>query len=130
MKSSFFLITKLSKVCFIISLIIIPGCTTLYTGKTIVNSFTGYASWYGKEFHGKKTASGEIFNMNALTAAHRKLPFGTYVLVTNLSNNKKVIVRINDRGPFYKKRIIDLSKKAAEKIGLTKVGKVKIEILQ
>ncbi len=92
----------------------------------------GEASWYGPGFNGKKTASGEIFNMNKLTAAHRKLPFGTIVKVTNLKNNKSVVVKVNDRGPFKKGRIIDLSEKAAEQIGLIKdgVAPVKIEILR
>jgi len=92
----------------------------------------GEASWYGPGFNGKKTASGEIFDMNRLTAAHRKLPFGTKVKVTNLKNNKSVIVRINDRGPYKKGRIIDLSRKAAIQIGLVKdgVAPVKIEILK
>ncbi len=93
---------------------------------------SGEASWYGPGFNGKKTASGEKFDMNKMTAAHRKLPFGTKVRVTNLKNNKSVIVRINDRGPYKKSRIIDLSKKAAEKIGLVKggVAPVKIEIVK
>ncbi len=92
----------------------------------------GEASWYGPGFNGKKTASGEIFDMNKLTAAHRKLPFGTKVRVTNLNNNKSVIVRINDRGPYKKGRIIDLSRKAAVQIGLAKSGiaPVKIEVLK
>lgn len=92
---------------------------------------TGTASYYASEFHGKKTASGEKYNMNALTAAHNTLPFNTYVKVTNLSNNLSVIVRINDRGPHTKKRIIDLSKAAAKKIGLIQCGvaKVKVEII-
>ncbi|NOZ35073.1 MAG: septal ring lytic transglycosylase RlpA family protein [Chlorobi bacterium] len=92
----------------------------------------GESSWYGPGFNGKKTASGEKFDMNKMTAAHRKLPFGTKVRVTNLKNNKSVIVRINDRGPYKKSRIIDLSKKAAEQIGLVKYGvaPVKIEIVK
>jgi rare lipoprotein A (peptidoglycan hydrolase) len=69
----------------------------------------GEASYYGAEFNGKKTASGEVFDMNALTAAHLELPFGTLCRVTNLMNQKEVIVRINDRGPFVKNRVIDLS---------------------
>jgi rare lipoprotein A len=90
------------------------------------------ASYYGSKFHGKKTACGEIFDMNEYTAAHPKLPFQTRVKVTNLSNNKSVVVRINDRGPFTKKRIIDLSKAAGAKIGLIAAGtaKVKIEVLE
>ncbi len=103
------------------------------SGRNTVYKFyqKGEASWYGPGFNGKKTASGEIFDMNKLTAAHKKLAFGTKVRVTNLNNNKSVIVRINDRGPYKKGRIIDLSKKAAEKIGLVQSGvaPVKIEIV-
>ena len=73
----------------------------------------GLASWYGPHFHRKRTADGERFNMNALTAAHRTLPFNTYVRVTNLANGRSVIVRVNDRGPFVGDRIIDLSARAA-----------------
>ncbi len=92
----------------------------------------GNASWYGPGFNGKKTASGEIFNMNKLTAAHKTLDFGTIVRVTNLNNNKRVIVKINDRGPFTKGRIIDLSKKAALAIDMINDGvvPVKIELLK
>jgi rare lipoprotein A len=79
---------------------------------------SGLASYYGKEFHGKKTASGEPFDMEALTAAHRTLPFNTTVKVTNTRNGKSVRVRINDRGPFIAGRIIDLSYAAAKTIGL------------
>lgn len=78
----------------------------------------GYASYYGRQFHGKKTASGEIFNMYAMTAAHRTLPFGTIVEVENLKNGRKILVKINDRGPFVPGRILDLSKGAAEKLGM------------
>lgn len=88
----------------------------------------GLASWYGPDFHGKPTASGEIFNMYAYTAAHRKLPFGTLVRVTNLYNGKSVVVRINDRGPFKRKRIIDLSYAAAKKIGMVEAGVVRVRI--
>ncbi len=88
----------------------------------------GIASWYGPGFHGKKTASGERFNQNALTAAHKLLPFGTKLRVTNLSNGREVVVRINDRGPFSSRRIIDLSKKAAEKLGMLRSGTAKVRI--
>jgi rare lipoprotein A len=92
----------------------------------------GYASWYGGKFHGQRTASGEIFDTNLLTAAHKTLPFGTLVRVTSLYTGKSVIVRINDRGPFVEDRIIDLSKAAADAIGLTNqgIGRVKLEIVQ
>jgi rare lipoprotein A len=91
----------------------------------------GMASWYGPGFHGRKTASGERFNQNALTAAHRSLPFGTKVRVTNVNNGRSVIVRINDRGPFHGNRIIDLSKGAARAIGVMSSGvaPVRIQIL-
>lgn len=82
----------------------------------------GKASWYGQQFQGKETASGESFNMYDLTAAHRKLPLGTLVRVTNMANGKEVTVRINDRGPVYHSRIIDLSYKAAKLLGLKAVG--------
>jgi len=91
----------------------------------------GVASYYGREHHGKKTANGEIFDMNKLTAAHRSLPFGSQVKVTNLSNQRSVTVRINDRGPYYQGRIIDVSLAAAERLEMVKSGitKVKVEVL-
>jgi rare lipoprotein A (peptidoglycan hydrolase) len=92
---------------------------------------TGLASWYGPDFHGNRTANGERYNMFALTAAHRTLPFGTLVKVRNLENHREVTVRINDRGPFVDRRIIDLSYGAARAIGLSRGGtaKVRIEIV-
>lgn len=89
----------------------------------------GHASWYGGKFHGRKTASGERFDKWDMTAAHKKLPFGTKLIVTNPRNGKSVKVRINDRGPFIKGRMIDLSRGAASKIGLLErgVGKVCIQ---
>lgn len=89
---------------------------------------TGMASWYGKAHHGKKTASGERFNMYGLTAAHRKLPLGTLVRVTNVANGKSVIVKINDRGPFHGNRVLDLSKGAAQALDMTKTGTAKVQI--
>ncbi|MBK8906896.1 MAG: septal ring lytic transglycosylase RlpA family protein [Rhodospirillales bacterium] len=88
----------------------------------------GSASWYGAEFEGKKTASGERFDADDMTAAHRKLPLGTKVEVTNLDNGKTVEVEINDRGPYAKGRIIDLSKAAANKLGMTQDGTAPVEI--
>lgn len=92
---------------------------------------SGMASWYGGKFHGRKTANGETYNMNAMTAAHKTLPFGTRVRVTNTRNGDTTIVRINDRGPFIAGRIIDLSRAAAADIGVTNSGvaPVKIAIL-
>ncbi len=89
----------------------------------------GVASWYGKKFHRKKTANGEIFNMWDKTAAHKTLPFGTYVKVENLSNQREVVVRINDRGPFVKGRIIDLSYGAAREIGLIGPGVTRVRMV-
>ncbi|TAL67393.1 MAG: septal ring lytic transglycosylase RlpA family protein [Bacteroidetes bacterium] len=91
-------------------------------------TFRGIASFYADKFHGNKTSSGEIFDMNGFTAAHRTLPFGTKVKVTNLKNGKSVIVRINDRGPFKEERIIDLSKAAAETIDMVNDGTADVEI--
>lgn len=93
-----------------------------------VASQHGMASWYGPGFHGKKTASGETFDQFAMTAAHRKLPLGTQVLVTNLRNGRKVEVEINDRGPYVHGRIIDLSKAAAQKLGLLDPGIARVRI--
>jgi rare lipoprotein A len=86
----------------------------------------GVASWYGKQHHGRKTASGEIFNMNELTAAHRTLPFGTQVIVRNMLNGEMIVVRINDRGPFVGNRVIDLSKAAAEALHIKGTAKVEL----
>jgi len=88
----------------------------------------GVASWYGTKFHGNKTANGEIYNMYAMTAAHKTLPIPTYVEVRNLSSGKKIIVRVNDRGPFHDDRIIDLSYAAAAKLGTLKNGTSSVEV--
>lgn len=89
---------------------------------------TGIASWYGNPYHGRKTSNGEVFDMNQMTAAHRTLPFGAMVKVTNLDNRKTVTVRINDRGPFAEGRIIDLSRAAAKEIGLLGPGLARVRI--
>jgi len=89
---------------------------------------TGIASWYGIPYHGRRAASGEVFDMNTLTAAHRKLPFQTWVEVTNLSNGKRIDVRINDRGPFVRGRIIDLSQAAARNIDMLRPGTVRVRL--
>lgn len=88
----------------------------------------GVASWYGQDFHGRRTANGERYDMNQLTAAHPTLPFGTLVEVRNLHNGRAVVVRINDRGPFAKRRVIDLSYGAAREIGLVGPGTAPVEI--
>ncbi|WP_220753486.1 septal ring lytic transglycosylase RlpA family protein [Shewanella sp. KT0246] len=95
------------------------------------HALVGQASWYGNPFHGRLTASGEKYNMRAYTAAHKTLPFGTIVRATNTANNKSVDVKINDRGPFVKGRVIDLSQKSFQQIASTNQGivPIKIEIL-
>mgnify|MGYP001551689512 CR=1 FL=1 len=117
---------------FIIALIAVAiscGVTKDNKGKAAFVFYEkGQASWYGPGFNGKPTASGEKFDMHKLTAAHKKLPFGTKVRVTNLNNNKRVIVRINDRGPFKKGRVIDLSKKAAMQIDMINDGVVPVKL--
>ena len=92
----------------------------------------GTASYYADEFHGRKTSNGEVFDMDSLTAAHRSLPFGTKVRVTNLDNGRSVVVRINDRGPFVEGRIIDLSLAGARAIGMIGTGTapVKLEVIE
>jgi rare lipoprotein A len=89
---------------------------------------TGLASWYGNEFKGRKTASGERYDPEQLTAAHRKLPFGTMVKVTNLRNDRSVIVRITNRGPYSKNRIIDVSRAAARELDMIHRGVVRVRI--
>ncbi|HQV79868.1 MAG: septal ring lytic transglycosylase RlpA family protein [Moraxellaceae bacterium] len=91
----------------------------------------GLASWYGKKFHGRTTASGEEYDMHELTAAHKTLPIPCYARVTNQENGKSVIVKINDRGPFHSSRILDVSKSAAAKLGMLKKGttKIKLEVI-
>jgi rare lipoprotein A len=93
---------------------------------------TGFASYYNDTFHGDPTASGELYDKNGLTAAHREYPFGTLVRVTNLDNGKSVVVRINDRGPHQKERIIDVSGQAARELDLVRMGvaKVTIEVVE
>ena len=101
-----------------------------YPRKSVEKNFsqTGRASWYGPGFHGKKTSSGERFDMNALTAAHRTLPIPSYARVTNLANGKTIVVRINDRGPFHGKRVLDLSKGAAKALGFIQQGSTNVRI--
>lgn len=107
-------------------------CCCLTGGVQTQSAEYGMASYYGDEFHGKKTASGEIYNKWDYTCAHRKLPFGTKIRVTNMENKKSVIVRVNDRGPFVKNRIVDLSYAAARDIDMILKGvvKVKIEVIK
>jgi rare lipoprotein A len=94
-------------------------------------SLSGSASYYGRRFHGRKTASGQRFDMNAMTAAHRTLPLGSVVKVTNTRNSRSVVLRINDRGPYHGRRVLDVSKGAAEALGMLNSGTapVRIEVL-
>ena len=103
-----------------------------YPKKDLYYNKTGIASWYGPKFHGKLTANGEIYNQYALTAAHKTLPLPSAVKVTNLKNNKSIVLRINDRGPFVNDRIIDLSSKAADILDLKRegTGLVRVQILR
>ena len=145
--------------CFLVLILVITGCTGLKKAVpvkqkkmpvSLPNSFKPYkignnwyrpllnadgfeeqgiASWYGKDFHGKKTASGEIYNMYQLSAAHKTLPLGIWVKLHNLNNGKKINLRINDRGPFIKGRIIDLSYGAAKQIGIVDSGITPVRIV-
>lgn len=101
------------------------------SGKILL-TLEGVASYYAHDFHGRQTSSGETYDMNALTAAHRNFPFGTKIRVTNLENSKTVIVRVNDRGPFKEERIIDLSMGAAKEIDMILNGtaRVRLEVLE
>ena len=116
---------RLLGLCALFSLL--TGCAS---GLIDPNGYdeTGTASYYGAKHHGKKTASGEPFNQHALTAAHRRLPFGTRVQVTNLSNDRSVVVRINDRGPHIRGRLIDLSRQAAEQLGMLRSGIARVRV--
>jgi rare lipoprotein A len=121
-----------------IAAILFAGCAPTLTMSGSSSSTTsfgpreGVASYYGKEFNGRKTASGQRYSNSKFTAAHRTLPFGTMLKVTNLSNGKSVTVRVNDRGPFKKGRIIDLSYAAARAIGIVGAGtgRVRIDIVK
>lgn len=88
----------------------------------------GIASWYGRDFHGKATSSGEIYDMRAMTAAHKTLPIPTWVEVTNLTNGRRIIVKVNDRGPFVDGRVIDLSQRAAEELDMIRDGTARVQV--
>ncbi|HFD10963.1 MAG TPA: septal ring lytic transglycosylase RlpA family protein [Crenotrichaceae bacterium] len=113
-----------------LSVLLLVICMAIPTA--VCASETGIAAYYSNVFHGRKTASGERYNKNALTAAHNTYPFGTQLRVTNLDNNKNVIVKVNDRGPHTAGRIIDLSREAARQLGFIKQGltKVTIEVIE
>ncbi len=106
-----------------------PAAVNSAVGRTAaIAEQVGIASWYGSRFHGRKTANGDVFNQNRMTAAHRTLPLGTKVEVTNVTNGKSVEVRINDRGPYVNGRVIDLSRAAAVRLGMKDVGLARVRI--
>lgn len=107
-------------------MMVLPACHRKFYGKSV--SQIGLASYYADSFEGRLTANGEIFSQKAMTAAHKTLPFGTRLKVLNLENNKTCIVRINDRGPFVKGRILDLSYQAASKLDMLKKGVVRVQL--
>lgn len=109
---------------FLLFIVCSPNTSTAQT----IEKSVGYASYYHDKFVGRKTASGQIYRHEKMTCAHRTLPFGTVLKVTNLTNKKSVIVTVNDRGPFVSDRIVDLSKAAAQKLDFIKLGEVKVKI--
>ncbi len=122
---------KLSGLVLSTALLLLAGCASApMRDNAEARGFqeTGEASFYADKYQGRKTANGEAFDQAKATAAHKRLPFGSKVKVTNLSNNKSIVVRINDRGPFVRGRIIDLSRSAFAKIGDTKLGVIEVEI--
>lgn len=121
---------KLSPLYIFIFTLIISACTLPVYKPTYAAGYVekGIASWYGADFHGRPTSSGEIYNMYDLTAAHKLMPLGTIARVTNLENGRYVVVKINDRGPFVGERIIDLSYSAAESIDMVRNGTSNVEI--
>lgn len=112
------------------SLLLLAGCATQDETPIDPHGYdeSGVASFYGAAHQGRRTASGERFDARALTAAHRRLPFGSRVVVTNLSNERSVIVRITDRGPHARRRLIDLSRAAAERLGMLDTGTAKVRV--
>lgn len=129
--------TRILSLCLLVSLVLLSvGCSSRHHRRAVRQNAapprnyveTGTACWYGPGYHGKMTASGEIYNMNDMTAAHRTLPFDTKVRVTNLDNQASAVVRINDRGPFKGGRIIDVSKKAADRLGFLQAGLARVRI--
>ena len=109
-------------------LFVLTGCATGRASRIEGSALSGEASWYGLPHHGRRTASGEIYDMHKMTAAHRTLPLGTRVLVTNLDNGRTVEVRINDRGPFRRNRVLDLSYAAARQLGAVGEGVIPVTL--
>ncbi|REG82600.1 septal ring lytic transglycosylase RlpA family protein [Marinomonas pollencensis] len=121
---------KIAPIYWFVLSLLLTACSSAPLTKSAATGYeeSGEASYYAAKYQGRQTASGERFNQNALTAAHKRLPFGSRVKVTNIANGKSVIVRINDRGPFVRGRIIDLSKSAFQRIGNTRHGVIDVEI--
>ncbi len=121
---------KIGPVLLLLVVLFHAGCASRVPPSSVdaAGGQTGIASWYGGKFHGRTTANGETYDKNAMTAAHRTLPFDTLVKVTNLANGKSIRLRINDRGPFVKGRIIDVSRRAAEKLGFRIDGTTRVRI--
>ncbi len=114
---------------FVVCLLVLTGCATGgRAGRIDPSGLRGQASWYGHPYHGRRKSSGEIYDMNQLTAANRTLPLGTRLLVTNLDNGRTVEVRINDRGPFRRDRILDLSYAAARRLGAVGEGVIPVKL--
>ena len=118
---------------WLLLLFVLTGCATGRTSRVDApvsrgQVLSGQASWYGRPHHGRRTASGEIYDMNKMTAAHRTLPLGTRVLVTNRDNGRTAEVRINDRGPFRKDRLLDLSYAAARSLGMVGEGVIPVTL--
>ena len=116
-------------------MVLVTGCASTprqqksaIGGAIVIAPTVGVASYYAHKYHGKKTSSGERYNMHAMTAAHRTLPFGSQVKVTNLQNDRSVVVRINDRGPFTKGRIIDVSLEAARRLQMVSSGTARVRV--
>ena len=121
-----YVMKKIYLVFFALTALIVPFYLTAQAAENFIQE--GIASWYGREFEGRPTASGEIFDSSKFTAAHPSLPFGTWLLVTNLHNNKQATVRVNDRGPFVAARIIDVSRAAAEQLDMIATGTAPVRI--
>ncbi len=125
MKKNYLLTVRALSLVLICSVLILASCS-MESDRIAPKSILMTASHYGDGFDGKKTASGEIFNSNALTTAHKSYPFGTKLRVTNPKNGRTVIVRVNDRGPYVKGRQLDLSSSAANAVGIEKAGVTKV----
>lgn len=110
------------------AMLLLAGCVATPSPEAASSFQSGKASWYGPGFHGRRTASGESYNMNGYSAAHRSYPFGTRLCVHNLNNDRKVAVRVNDRGPFVRGRVVDVSRGAAQSLGMIRSGTAPVKV--